>query len=688
MATVIDALVVTLGLDRSAFEKGRKEAEQDLAKTRDAVEKTGGSLDKMGKSGGEALEGLARRALSFFAILAGAKSIEDFTKQIVESDSALGRLAKSLGVAPDRLSALSNAVERNGGSAENASNSFRGLNDSFQELKETGNTGILVMLQRLQGLTGVPIDIRNGFDRALPGISQALELMAKRDGQARADWYARQLGIDPETARWLEQGWAKVKADIEESRRLGVVSPESAKAAQELLTSFRALSQEIQNAGRLILVKLAPAMKDGIKLVRDTMLGTESEIADDWRAMFAHMWKVADKFFKDFAKMVIETLVLWLPKQLNFVYRLVTGKDMPGYDKLKELIDGGIDKAFERFGIGSGEGSGSGGAGGGRGNKRGDVEYDRSGQGIGSDRRLPGAGGTGLRGAAHGRPNELRGGGQNPPPAAGAAGPPGTYRPIYHLSDADLSDAVVNTIVAEARHTQESTDAVINNMMNRIGTRAYGPSQNLKQVARSPKQYEGYKVASPQQAEFIRSRIRAIASGGVPDNTFGSNEYRGSYYRGRWYRRHMDAPVVGGNRFAFNPAGGRGDYYPYDNPRTAPSAPAPSASSPKTIVPHPKAGTEPPVWHYPTAPGSPFLPKKPSVLNGIPNAANVYGNLSGAISAFRGNNSTSNTHHNTEISVGSVHIKTDAKDPEGIAKTIGPAIQRHSFATHANYGPA
>ncbi len=146
---------------------------------------------------------------------------------------------------------------------------------------------------------------------------------------------------------------------------------------------------------------------------------------------------------------------------------------------------------------------------------------------------------------------------------AGGLGQPGQYRPQYNLGAKDLSDAVVNKIAGEAHvNDQKSVDAVIDNMLNRVGTKTYGPSGNLEEVALAAGQYAGHGHPSTKQAAYIRQRIRAIASGSVPDITNGSNEYRASWYHGRWGQKHANSPVIGGNRFAFNPKGGIGPYGP------------------------------------------------------------------------------------------------------------------------------
>ena len=148
-------------------------------------------------------------------------------------------------------------------------------------------------------------------------------------------------------------------------------------------------------------------------------------------------------------------------------------------------------------------------------------------------------------------------------------GAAGTYRPVYNLSDADLDQRVVNTIAGEvSTKNPEGVDAVVNNMLNRVGSKGWGPSRNLLEVARAKGQYAGYRQASAAETERIRSRIRAIASGGVPDNTHGSNAYRAAYYHGPWYQKHAASSVViGGNRFAYEGGVRNGPFAPYDKPK-------------------------------------------------------------------------------------------------------------------------
>ena len=155
------------------------------------------------------------------------------------------------------------------------------------------------------------------------------------------------------------------------------------------------------------------------------------------------------------------------------------------------------------------------------------------------------------------------------------------YRPEYKLGDDDLSDAVINTIAGEAlANNQESIDAVINNMMNRVGTQGW---ENLRQVARAPSQYEGYRVASAAEKKNIQDRIRAIASGEVEDKTKGSDVFRANWYlqgegKGKTFYRMAQSQGynnVGGNVFANDPSLPDGPNKSFDEPIVSSDATGP-----------------------------------------------------------------------------------------------------------------
>jgi hypothetical protein len=205
---------------------------------------------------------------------------------------------------------------------------------------------------------------------------------------------------------------------------------------------------------------------------------------------------------------------------------------------------GGVTPASYEAGGGSGGGSGGTGAGSGGAGAGGlpDSPAGRIGREV--RRQREGSGGVNP------------GGVPGPGSPAQPPGPPGTYRPQYKLGAHDLSPAVLGTIAGEAStRNPAALDAVINNMMNRVGTNGYGPSGNLEEVARSQgvsgrqPQYTGFRTPSAAEAKIISDRIKAIASGGEPDTTHGSMEYRGAGLYQNFKARHPEGVGIGGNWF-------------------------------------------------------------------------------------------------------------------------------------------
>ena len=79
MATVIDALVVELGLDPRAFTAGQKKAAEDLLKFRKGVEDEN-------KKMGEAFRSVGRELLGLFAIFTAGKGLEEFLRDVIATD--------------------------------------------------------------------------------------------------------------------------------------------------------------------------------------------------------------------------------------------------------------------------------------------------------------------------------------------------------------------------------------------------------------------------------------------------------------------------------------------------------------------------------------------------------------------------------------------------------------------------
>ena len=165
MSTVIDALVLTLGLDASKFVKGQKEAEASLKKTKESAAAHGKEIEGSMKAATEGVSKLTKEFLGLFAIFTGGKAVKDFISDVTKSDANLGRFANNLKMSTKDLQSWQGAVESVGGAASDVTSSVQGLSDSFQALKVFGDPGIVKAIAVIGSRGGKRIDINKPINR-------------------------------------------------------------------------------------------------------------------------------------------------------------------------------------------------------------------------------------------------------------------------------------------------------------------------------------------------------------------------------------------------------------------------------------------------------------------------------------------------------------------------------------------
>ena len=69
--TIIEALLITLGLDDTAHKKGTESVTQDQAKIRREAQQTAKQLKQNGQEASEFFDGMIEKAVGFFAVIAG-----------------------------------------------------------------------------------------------------------------------------------------------------------------------------------------------------------------------------------------------------------------------------------------------------------------------------------------------------------------------------------------------------------------------------------------------------------------------------------------------------------------------------------------------------------------------------------------------------------------------------------------
>lgn len=259
MADIIDAFVVTLGLDPRNYQREIKSYRDDRKRLAEEDTKYNRQSEDAQKRMVGGMRALRNETAGFLVMLAGANSIKDFAGNILTADATTGRLAKNLGLATEQVSAWEGAVKRVGGSAGDIQNALRAMSTAFQSLQLTGTTGNDA---DFQGLGVTAKDLQNPQD-ALLKISEASGRMGRPEFNARLS----RLGFDQNTINLLAKGRGEVTRMLDEQRKLGVATDESAEAAQRLQEKIAILQSALADRLRPILedvvTKLADWLEEG-----------------------------------------------------------------------------------------------------------------------------------------------------------------------------------------------------------------------------------------------------------------------------------------------------------------------------------------------------------------------------------------------------------------------------------------
>ncbi|MHB8283475.1 MAG: phage tail tip lysozyme [Caulobacteraceae bacterium] len=292
MATVIDALVVTLGLDPAAFTRGRKQAsaEQDqlsrdvrrteteiveikrrstsataaedakrikILKERQSAQKRqmqdnakeAKDEENYRKKQADGLDKVRGAAIGLIAVFTAGAGIKDFVSSLINGDAATGRLAVNLGLATAQLATYQNLAKQSGGTDADANGSLQSLTTAAQNIQHgvlPGNIGFLQSMGlSLTDLQNIPQALQKIHDRMQTMTSAQQQYMGAGLGFSQSFTNAI---ADPNYQSNLADASKSVPTDADAAR---------AEAAQKAIVQLTAASRQL---GREIFADAAPAL--------------------------------------------------------------------------------------------------------------------------------------------------------------------------------------------------------------------------------------------------------------------------------------------------------------------------------------------------------------------------------------------------------------------------------------------
>lgn len=253
MSTIIDELIVKLGLDPKDLSTKGKESVKQLK----GLEEQTTKVEKSGKEATKGLEDLTRGLGRMFAVLGGSYAIKSFITDTINQNAALDRLSKNLGVSVTTLSAWGNAVEEVGGNAKSVQGTFDMLSKAQTQIRLTGESSLIPFFARLG------INLGAFGEKARPVEDILLDLSDKfsKMDRTQANNMGRMMGLDQDTLNLLLKGRQAVELMIKRQKEHNAVTKAEAEQDAKWQHEIVTLNQTLNKFGRDLLQSAAPALE-------------------------------------------------------------------------------------------------------------------------------------------------------------------------------------------------------------------------------------------------------------------------------------------------------------------------------------------------------------------------------------------------------------------------------------------
>lgn len=261
MPTVVDELIVRLGLDPSDFNKGQKAAGAAFLKTRDEAKSAGQDVEKSAKGMADSIDRVTKSALALFGVLVGAHGLTDFLVSVTNTDAAIGRLSTNLGISTANLQQWQAAAARMGGSAEGMTSSISNASSQLINLRTNGQplpTGIARLFATSQQHGGPGFNPTWSTEQYLIALAQAANIDKGALGAQTVSTLLGQSGFTSDfTNLALARGGAGLPGYL---NSMPVVSDDTIKRLQDLQTTWAKLQQTLTQFFSTLFADFEPSL--------------------------------------------------------------------------------------------------------------------------------------------------------------------------------------------------------------------------------------------------------------------------------------------------------------------------------------------------------------------------------------------------------------------------------------------
>ena len=260
MPTIIDSLVVTLGLDSKDVDAKAPGVRSKLADLEKSASKTEHGVKGIGtasKGTASELTVLSAKLGSFLAVLGGTVAVRAFVKDTIETNTQLYFLSRNLEMNTQKLFAWGAAAQEIGGSKGSIQNFMRTIAGMPGEMLIGKMPQLLPLFARLG------INFREPFDQIMVDLSKRFAGMDRKVAFS----FGMASGIPEDVMNLILQGPGAVQGALARTKGFGPTGKEAESAAQ-LKLRFTDLELLIVKIGYDLLYKVTPHLEKFLDILQ------------------------------------------------------------------------------------------------------------------------------------------------------------------------------------------------------------------------------------------------------------------------------------------------------------------------------------------------------------------------------------------------------------------------------------
>ena len=287
-ATIIDALLVTFGLDSSGVKKGSEEVERHVDKAKDKVVKAGKEISDSGKETAEFFNKLKIEVMSLIAVFTGGMALKQFSENTVTTAANVGLLASNLSMSTKEVLSWQMANEKAGGTQAGMLAQLKESAEEMEKVKRGEQSSAMSWIAHYGGNVN---GIKTGND-LLMERSRVIKRIWDSGDHTRAASVAKQMGISEDTFNLIKQGPIAIMALVHAQEKNAAISEKNAAEALRLNQQWLELKNTLTSTGQETLLSFLPDMQRSL----DSMVKWIDEHRDDIKEWVSEAVKKIKEF--------------------------------------------------------------------------------------------------------------------------------------------------------------------------------------------------------------------------------------------------------------------------------------------------------------------------------------------------------------------------------------------------------